>query len=157
MNNLPRKSSKADFPSMPGLPAMFQNSMPPTIPQMPYKPGGIKPLLEGLFHNWKLLHLERASEREANIYANHTRKMRAQFEGISELLLFGQKYELQLQTIRNSQRMLDINEQKAEAELMEQNLKNYQLQAELQLTQLDLKIRLKEARDNGMVEDDSSE
>jgi len=149
MNNLPKV--RQEFPNMAGLPAMFQNALPPMIPQIQYKPG-LLTLVDNFFHNWKLKQLERASEREAEIAFNHARKMKAQFEGISELLLFGQNYELKLEKIRNSQSMMKIAEEKAQAELVEQQLKNYQLQAELQLTQLDLKIRLKEARDDGLTE-----
>lgn len=159
MDNLPAKKAakQVGFPDLAMLPQLFQAALPPIVPQLQYKPGIIAPLIEGMFHNWKLLHLQRSADREAGIAESHNRKMKAQFEMITDMVLFSRRLEFQMEDVKFQQKMLDIKQKKEEAELINLQLKNMQEQTELQIAQLDLKLRLKEARENGLIETEDSE
>jgi len=147
--NLPAKKPSMDvsFPDLAGLPEMFSAALPPSIPQINYGSG----LVKNFFHNWRLEQLERASASEARIAENNLQQLVARFAAIQELLTFNQQYELRIRANRHQMRMLEITQQRAEAELFYQQLKNVELQAEAKMAQLDLEMRLKEAKD-GLAE-----
>jgi len=154
MGDLVKKNNAVGFPNMPSLPAMFQNTLPPEVPQIQYK-AGLIPIVENFVHNWKLGQIERASEREANIAENCNRRQVAMFKGIEDLLLFGPRYNLKIKTIEHELRMMDVVERRAEAELQTVQFKNMQEYAEAQMAQLDLKMRMKEAKENGLDENET--
>jgi hypothetical protein len=104
----------------------------------------VLPLLESFIHNWKLLHLKRAAEREADIAEAKLRQTQAQFKQIEELLLFGPRYELSLKKVRHESEMLDIEKQTAEANLITVQLQNMMAQIEAQKSQLELQHMMKE-------------
>lgn len=135
------------FPNMPALPQMFQATMPPPVPQINFKGGIVK----NFFHNRKLEQIEHATKQEALIAENHLRQVQAKFGAIMELLTFGQKYQLEVARLNSELRMLQINEQKAEAELIGLQLANMEKQYDAKIAELDYKTRLKEWN-NGAAE-----
>jgi hypothetical protein len=153
MGDLVKKNNPVAFPNMPSLPSMFQNTLPPEVPQIQYK-GGLVPIVENFIHNWKLGQIERASEREANIAENTNRRQVAMFKGIEDLLLFGPRYNLKMKGIEHELTMMDIAERKAEAELQGIQFKNKQEYHEAQIAELDYKVRYKEAKSNGLFDEE---
>lgn len=155
--NLPVKANpmvpEVVFPKLNSLPAMFQNALPPTVPQAQYK-AGIVPIVSNFIHNIKLEQMEKSANLEANIAEHHVRKLRANLDGIKELILFGQKYELEVKSLHSAIRLIDINEQKAQAEMVNLQLKNVNEQNEVKMSFLDLKMRLNEAKEIGVIDED---
>jgi hypothetical protein len=138
-------NSEIAFPQLSSLPQMFQNAMPPTVPQLQFR-AGVIPIVSNFFHNMKLGQMEKAANLEASIAEHHVRKLRANLDGIKELILFGQKYELEVKAIRSQSRMLDLLEQQAEAELVNKQLINMEKQADVKMAHLDLKMRMHDRR-----------
>ncbi len=137
------EKSPVVLPHLPVLPSVFAQMLPAPVPQLEYKPG-IFPLVESFIHNWKLLHLKRAAEREAEISEAKLRQTRAQFAQIEELLLFGSRYELAMQRVRHDQEMLDIDKHTAQANLATIQLRNVLAQIEAQKAQLELQHMMRE-------------
>jgi hypothetical protein len=137
------EKTQVALPHLPVLPSMIAQLLPAPVPRLEYKPG-LFPLVESFLHNWKLLQLKRAAEREADISLAKMRQTQAQFAQIEALLLFGARYELALQKVRNEQEMLDINRQTAEANLTTIQLRNILAQIEAQKAQLELQHMMKE-------------
>lgn len=144
--NLPiptNNNNKLKLGPMPVLPSVFERLIPIPVPPLEYKPG-IAGLVEGLFHNWSLKHLQRAAEREAGIAEARLQQTRAQFQQIEEMLMFGHRYYLAMQKVKQEQEMLGIDKQVAEANLATIQLKNFLAQIEAQKAQLELQQMQKE-------------
>ena len=141
----PIVAEQTPLPNLPVLPSLFEQLLPTPVPPLRYKPG-LTPILENFIHNWKLGQIQRGVEREAAIAEAKLKETRARFAQITELLLFGPKYELALKQIRTDTELLEINKQKALVELNHQQLVNFQLQIDCQKAQFELEQMLK---DNG--------
>jgi len=125
-------------PIMP--PELLANAMPVPVPQMEWQTG----LVKDFFHNWKLLRVERATQREANIAENKNRLVRANLGTIMEITTFSGKLELEFKRISTEKERLEVNLNMDKSKLIEQQLKNMLLQGEVKLTEIELKIKMKE-------------
>jgi len=127
-------------PVMPMFPDLLANAMPVPVPQMDWQTG----ILKDFFHNWKLLRVERATAREANIAEGKNRLVKANLNTIMEITTFSGKLELEFKRINTDKEMLDVNLNLAKSQLIEQQLKNMLMQGEVKLNEVELKIKLKE-------------
>ena len=141
---------KAEMPLLPVVPDLMQNAFPTPIPQMPWDSGIIK----DFFHNRKLKRLEKSSAREASISENKQRDITAKLDTIHTLMLFSKRIETSFKEENHKIRMMDIQEQTAQAELVQVQLKNMLLQGEVKLNEVELKLKMKEMEDilNGSSE-----
>jgi hypothetical protein len=122
------------------IPELIKNAMPAPVPQMSWESG----FIQDFFHNWKLGRLEKASEREANISQNKHRDVKAKLDTIHEVITFSKRMETSLKQYNHQMAMMDIEEDKAKAELIQVQLKNMLLQGEVKLNEVELKIKMKE-------------
>ena len=127
-------------PIMPLVPDLLANAMPTPVPQMQWGTG----IINDFFHNWKLLRLERATAREAGISENKYRDVKAKLDTIHEIVTFSKRMEVSLKQYNHQLFMMDIAEQREQALLIEQQLKNMLLQGEVKLNEVELKIKIKE-------------
>jgi hypothetical protein len=137
------EKNQVALPKLPVLPTLFTPMLPTPVPPLEYKPG-VLPILEGFLHNWKLLQLQRAAERESAIGEAKLRQARAQAALIEEMLLFGYRYSLEMQKITHEQGMLEITKETAQANLATIQLQNLMAQIEAQKSQLELQHMMKE-------------
>jgi hypothetical protein len=135
--------SNIPAPVMPLVPDLLANAMPTPVPQMQWGSG----IVNDFFHNWKLKRLDRATEREANISANKHRDVKAKLDTIHEIVTFSKRLEVSIRQYNHQLFMMDKAEQREEALLIEQQLKNMLLQGEVKLNEVELKIKLKEMED----------
>lgn len=125
---------------LPLVPDLLANAMPVPVPQMQWESG----IIQDFFHNWKLKRIERATDREATIAENKNRHVKANLDTVHEIVTFSKKLEVTLRKYSHDITMMDITEQRAQAELIQVQLKNILLQCEGKLTEVELKIKLKE-------------
>lgn len=134
---------KAEMPLLPVVPDLLQNALPAPIPQMQWDTGIIKDLI----HNYKLKRLEKSTEREASISENKRRDITAKLDTIHTLMTFSKRIEESFKASTHRMRMMDIEEQTAQAELVQVQLKNMLLQGEVKLNEVELKLKMKEMED----------
>jgi len=128
------KIDKPDIlPALPVLPEMLANAMPPMIPQLTYKDGIVK----GFFHNIKIGQISKSKSREADIAVSNERGVNATLGMTKSILVYSSDVSLALAENHHRQRMLQIEEQKAAAELQI-------LQLEAHENHLELKAKTKE-------------
>lgn len=133
---------KPDVPApiMPVLPQLLGNAMPPEIPQMRWDSGAIS----DLFHNWKLRRVSKASELEAEIAEAKSRTAIAYINMTKEFIAASSDIQRRLRENEHEVKMMEIDEQKGQAELIQVQLKNQLLHGEVKLTEVELKIKMKE-------------
>jgi len=127
-------------PIMPIMGNLMANAMPAPVPQMGWESGAIT----DFFHNWKLGRVERASEREANIAVNKSRMVKANLEIMEGLMTFSARIEDQFDQFSHNKEMRKVDLQRGQAGLIEQQLKNQLLHGEVQLNEVELKIKMKQ-------------
>ncbi len=127
-------------PIMPMFPDLLANAMPVPVPQMEWQSG----ILQDFLHNWKLLRVERATTREANIAEGKNRLVKANLDTIMQITTFSGKLELEFKRINTEKEMMDVDLNLAKSRLIEQQLKNMLLQGEVRLNEVELKNKLKE-------------
>ena len=132
--------SKPVSPIMPIMGNLMANAMPAPVPQMQWESG----FIEDFFHNWKLGRIEKASIREAGIAENKARMVRANLEIMEGLMTFSAKIEDQFDQFNHNKEIRKVELQKGQAELIEQQLKNQLLHGEVQLNEVELKIKMKQ-------------
>ncbi len=143
MSDIKKFEGTLPQPIMPLLPDLLANAMPVPVPQMEWGSG----IVQDFFHNWKKLRLVRATDREASIAENKNRHVKANLDTIHEIVTFSKKMETSLKRYNHEIVMMDIEEQRAQAELIGVQLKNMLLQGEVKLNEVELKVRLKETED----------
>jgi hypothetical protein len=144
-------------PQMPMLPELFQNAMPVPIPQMQYESG----FLADWAHNWKLARIAKASGREADISEHKCRMTKANLDTMKALMTFSasvqmefKRFEHEVKCQEHAVRVMSLEEKKIEAEVISVQLKNQLLHGEVQLNEVELKIKMKQLEDilNGTSE-----
>lgn len=137
---LVKKEENIIAPTMPLVPQILANAMPTPVPQMQFD-GGIIP---NFFHNIKLGQLAKATEREAQIAENKRRYVESSLSMVENIVTFSGRLELAFKKIKHETSMMDITENRSQAELVQIQLKNMLLQGEVELTQIELQIKKKE-------------
>lgn len=125
------------------MPELLQSAMPVPVPQMDWNSGVIR----DFFHNWKLKRIERASDREATIAEHKNRYVKSSLDTIEAITTFSARLELNFRQKAHDIKMLEIDEQKGQAELINIQLKNQLLHSEVQLNEIELKIKMKELKE----------
>ena len=127
-------------PIMPIMSSLMANSMPAPVPQMGWESG----VVADFFHNWKLGRIVKASEREADIAANKSRMVSANLAIMEGLMTFSAKIEDQFDQFNFNKENRKTLILKGQAELVEQQLKNQILHGEVQLNEIEIKIKIKQ-------------
>jgi len=140
MSDLNRYEPASVMPIMPMTPEIFANAMPVPVPQMDWNNGIIK----NIFHNLKLGQIEKSTVREANISENKNRMVRANLDTIKALMTFSAETQMCFKRLEHEKDMMGIEKDKAQAELIQVQLKNMLLQGEVKLSEVELKIKMKE-------------
>jgi hypothetical protein len=134
------KVEKPVSPIMPIMGNLMANAMPAPVPQMGWESGAI----EDFFHNWKLGRIVKASEREATIAVNKSRMVAANLDIMERMMTFSAKIEDQFDNFNFNKEMRKSILDKVRTELIEQQLKNQLLHGEVQLNEVELKIKMKQ-------------
>ncbi len=134
------KVEKPISPIMPIMGNLMANAMPAPVPQMGWESGAI----EDFFHNWKLGRIVKASEREATIAVNKSRMVAANLDIMERMMTFSAKIEDQFDNFNFNKEMRKSILDKVRTELIEQQLKNQLLHGEVQLNEVELKIKMKQ-------------
>ena len=119
---------------------MNANAMPVPVPQMDWNNG----IMKNIFHNLKLGQIEKSTVREANISENKNRMVRANLDTIKALMTFSAETQMCFKRLEHEKDMMGIEKDKAQAELIQVQLKNMLLQGEVKLSEVELKIKMKE-------------
>ena len=127
-------------PMMPFVPQILANAMPAPVPQMQFNSG----IVTNFFHNVKLGQLAKASSAEAEIAENKRRYVESSLSMVENIVTFSGRLEVAFKRIKSEEAEMIINGQKAQAELVELQLKNMLLQNEVKLSELELKLKTKE-------------
>jgi hypothetical protein len=134
------KAEKPISPIMPLMGNLMMNAMPVPVPQMGWETGAI----QDFFHNWKLGRIVKASDREATIAQNKARMVAANLDIMDRMMTFSAKIEDQFDQFSHNKEMRKVELSKGQAELIEQQLKNQLLHGEVQLNEVELKIKMKQ-------------
>jgi hypothetical protein len=127
-------------PMMPFVPQILMSAMPTPIPQMKFEDGIIK----NFFHNVKVGQMVKATAAEASIAENKRRYVASSLAMVEDITTFSGRLELAFKKIKHEENMMNIDRDAAESRLVEQQLKNMLLQNEVKLSEVELKIKLKE-------------
>lgn len=140
MNDIIEKVEKPISPIMPIMGNLMANAMPAPVPQMTWESGAVTDFL----HNWKLGRIVKASEREAVIAENKSRMVAANLDIMERMMTFSARIEDQFDQFSHNKEMRKVELQKGQASLIEQQLKNQLLHGEVQLNEVELKIKMKQ-------------
>lgn len=127
-------------PIMPIMANLMANAMPAPVPQMGWESGAI----QDFFHNWKLGRIVKASEREAVIAENKAKMVIANLDVMERMMTFSAKIEDQFDDFNFKKESRKIALDDAKAKLTEQQLKNQVLYGEVQLNEIEVKIKKKQ-------------
>jgi hypothetical protein len=140
MNEAIEKVEKPISPIMPIMGNIMANAMPVPIPQMGWESGAIT----DFFHNWKLGRIVTASDREATIAQNKARMVAANLDIMERMMTFSAKIEDQFDQFNFNKEGRKVLLQSGQAQLVEQQLKNQLLLGEVQLNEIEVKIKKKQ-------------
>ncbi len=115
---VPKKSRppEPDFSNLPGLADMLRSIVPRQIPQIEYDPSFLA-IFQNFKHNWVLGQIRRETERLADIAENNCRLVKAQTESLMHFITIPEQIQTYRMRIRHEARMMQIEEDKAEAEV----------------------------------------
>lgn len=140
MNDIIEKVEKPISPVMPIMGNLMANAMPAPVPQMTWESG----VITDFMHNWKLGRIVKASEREATIAEHKSRMVAANLDIMERMMTFSARIEDQFDQFSHNKEMRKVELQKGQASLIEQQLKNQLLHGEVQLNEVELKIKMKQ-------------
>lgn len=148
------------YPDLENLKTIIKEALPPKIP-LNEKPRSI---LISALDNIYLKKLEKSSALQASIAQNYLNRMKTVSEYITHVLTLSLKNETEVALIKHNIEMVlagkraqEINEEKLIEELRSMQLDNRQKQADVEITELDLELRRKEAREYGLAEAEDNE
>ena len=130
-------------PMMPFIPQILMSAMPTPVPQMKFETG----IIPNFFHNIKLGQLAKATESEAKIAENKRRYVESSLRMVEDITTFSSRLELTFKKLKHEEKMMGITEDTATAQLIEQQLKNMLLQNEVKMSEVELKLKMKEMED----------
>lgn len=130
-------------PMMPFVPEILINAMPAPMPQMQFNHG----IVRNFFHNVKVNQMVKATEAEAMIAGNKQQYVASSLQMVEDITTFSARLQLRFKQIKHEEEMMKIAKDTADAQLVEQQLKNMLLKNEVELSEIEKKIKLKEMED----------